>query len=198
MKPIEKKISSNGNKSRGKSKNSKNRKTRAELNEEARKLKKLKNRKGNPAGSRFHEEKKSAQQKGGKTSADPRLGSKVKVDLSQYANLQESTPRSLDGIDVSNQSNELDVKTKIALNKELVKLESSVKLERYLELLDAGESLTDKELTFVDETLGRISELYEILGIEVDPEEDTEEQINPSDDLLDAKLDNDLLRILKS
>lgn len=195
MKPIEKKPSNPNNKSRSKAKNNKNRKTRAELNEEARKLKKLKNRKGNPAGSRLHEESKSAQQKGGKAISDPRLGSKTKIDLSQYANLPDAKPSAQ--LETGAETVRLDAKTKIALNKELVKLESSVKLERYLGLLDAGEPLSEKELDFVDDTLGRISELYTLLGIEVDIEEEEEPEVE-SDDLLETKLDNDLLRILKS
>ncbi|MFC0180778.1 Der GTPase-activating protein YihI [Thorsellia kenyensis] len=190
-----KKNASNYVKQNGKKKYKKDgKKTRAELNEEARKQKKLKNRKGLPAGSRHQEVLKSSTKKDSGRNSDPRIGSKVKIDLSQYAlsdnlNFATVSEETLE----NNGSSMLDSKARGLLEKELVKLEASTRLEQLLLKEEEGEELSEAESLYVEETLDRISELYDILGIEI-----LEETTDDEEYFDEENKGDDLMRLLKS
>lgn len=175
----------------------KDKKTRAELNEEARKQKKLKNRKGLPPGSRHQEHTNANLKKASVEATDPRLGSKVKIDLTKYSEpvINNEQPHAVIdsfGSQVT-ETQLLDAKTRIMLEKELLKLESSPRLEQLLLQADEGELLSEEDTLFVETSLDRVAELYELLGIEM-----VEEELSEDDALEEDEKNDDLMRLLKS
>lgn len=183
-------------KARNKIKNKKHKKTRAEMNEEARKQKKLKNRKGNPAGTRHQDVLKDTNKKRVSRTVDPRTGSKVALDLSKYALGNEADLASHASLPAELSTTKMDFNTRKSLEKELLKLETAAKLERVLGKVDDGVEISAEEQEYLDITLARIEELYELLGIEL--EEEPEQTIDDEDEDPLSGRDNDLMRILKS
>ena len=68
---------------------------------------------------------------------------------------------------------------------ELAKLENDERLDTLLDRLEKGETLSGEDQAWLDETLDRIDELMETLGIALD------------DDAEDEQAEEDMMRLLK-
>lgn len=138
-------------------------KSRQEINEESRLLKKKRKHKGLASGSRFNqseENQKSTQ----KQPQDPRLGSKAPIALV----IEESTVKSKP-VEIKKE------KKTLTHEEELHLLENDAKLERLLDRVESGETLTKAEQNYLDKQLDRIDELLNILGYNEDADEDDNE-----------------------
>ena len=146
---------------------SKNRKpTRYELDLQAREEKKKRKHKGLPSGSRLNDglEQKKAVEKEVK---DPRIGSRKKVPLVvEFVNRPEQAKQA------AMAAKEVQ-KSHLSPEQELEQLENNEILNAFLDMLEAGKTLSAKDQQFVDECLERVYELMEQLGIE-DEDEDPE------------------------
>lgn len=144
------------------------RKSREELNQEARDRKRQKKHRGHAAGSRAQEAGTAGKSAAQRKLADPRIGSKKPIPLGISDNAAaRPKPKSVAP----------EVKS-VALSpeEELTLLENDARLDELLDRLDNGETLSAKDQSWVDETLDRIDVLMELLGIELDDDEDGEEQ----------------------
>ncbi|PVZ81129.1 Der GTPase-activating protein YihI [Serratia sp. S1B] len=142
-------------------------KSRVELDQEARERKHLKKRRGNPSGSRTQVESANQKNKAGAQSKDPRIGSKVPVALVVEAKVKvKPQPKQ-----------KVEDKPRLSPEEELTKLENDERLDALLDRIDIGATLSDEDQKYVDQTLDRIDELMQQLGIELgDEDEDDEKQ----------------------
>ncbi|MBT0727774.1 Der GTPase-activating protein YihI [Rosenbergiella australiborealis] len=157
-----------------KSKSTERRKTRAELNLEGRERKRKSKLKGNVAGNRSHP--KVAQNQGGTApqKTDPRLGSKTPVPL-----IAEGKVAAAPVIHATAEPE------KMSRQQELRMLENDPRLDQLLDRLEAGETLSSEDQTWLEARLDRIEELMVLLGIEID------------DDEKDDEAEEDMYRLLK-
>lgn len=117
--------------------------------------------KGHKPGSRFNPETakhKPTTNAEGKPIADPRHGSKKPIAL-------------LNPEDVAAAQQQPTFDTKAAMA-ELSALENDERLNQLLDRIDAGETLNASELKYVDERTERFAQLADLLGIEIDDEDD--------------------------
>ena len=153
------------------------RKSREDLNLEARDRKRDKKHRGHAAGSRANPEKQAAGKSQARDSQDPRLGSKKPIALvaeGQTSVVKKTTPKPK------------VEKVRLTLQEELAKLENDERLDTLLDRLESGETLSGEEQAWLDETLDRIDELMETLGIALDDDADDDEQA-----------EEDMMRLLK-
>lgn len=153
------------------------RKSREDLNTEARDRKRDKKHRGHVAGSRANPEKQTTGSGQAKKSQDPRLGSKKPVALvadGQTSVVKKPAPKPK------------AEKVRLTPQEELAKLENDERLDTLLDRLESGETLSGEEQAWLDETLDRIDELMETLGIALD--DDAED---------DKQAEQDMMRLLK-
>ncbi|MDO6408581.1 Der GTPase-activating protein YihI [Pantoea phytobeneficialis] len=153
------------------------RKSREDLNLEARDRKRDKKHRGHAAGSRANPEKQATGKGQGKTAQDPRLGSKKPIALvaeGQTSVVKKPAPKAK------------AEKVRLTPQEELAKLENDERLDTLLDRLESGETLSGEEQAWLDETLDRIDELMETLGIALDDDADDDEQA-----------EEDMMRLLK-
>ncbi|OSM95181.1 MULTISPECIES: Der GTPase-activating protein YihI [Lonsdalea] len=147
------------------------RKTREELDTEARARKRQKKRRGLAAGSRAQGGNDNKTSSGLGKVVDPRIGSKKKIPLTPADEIPV----------VSVAEPELEQRATLSPEAELEMLENDPRLDELLDLLEKGETLSVKDQSWVDEKLDRIDALMELLGIELD---DDEEEEKPQEDML--------------
>ncbi|WP_349844108.1 Der GTPase-activating protein YihI [Pantoea dispersa] len=153
------------------------RKSREELNQEARDRKRDKKHSGHKSGSRANPEMQSAGKGHSKKSADPRVGSKKPVAL-------VADGKTLPEKKVAKPKPKAE-KVRLTPQEELAKLENDERLDTLLDRLESGETLSAEDQAWLDETLDRIDELMETLGIALD------------DDAEDEQAEEDMMRLLK-
>ncbi|CUS47772.1 MAG: hypothetical protein HLUCCO02_09545 [Idiomarinaceae bacterium HL-53] len=122
--------------------------------------------KGKPAGQRHTlAPREGAQMLKGASSQtlDPRVGSKkpVKLVLPGKVDSHEPTRAELE---------------RERLENELEALENDTQLQLLLDKLDREETLSARDQAFVDENLARYQELVELLGIDVEGEDEEEDE----------------------
>ncbi len=154
------------------------RKSREELNQEARDRKRDKKHSGHKSGSRANPETQAAGKSQGKKAADPRVGSKKPIALvadGKSQPVKKPAP----------QPKPKAEKVRLTPQEELAKLENSERLDTLLDRLENGETLSSEDQAWLDQTLDRIDELMETLGIALD------------DDAEDEESEQDMMRLLK-
>ncbi|RPE00948.1 Der GTPase-activating protein YihI [Candidatus Pantoea deserta] len=161
----------------GKPANKAKRKTREELNQAARDRKRDKKHRGNASGSRANPDVSVSKAGQGNKSKDPRIGSKKPV------------PLVADGATVSAPVKKVvkpvAAKVRLSPEEELAQLENSERLDALLDRMENGDTLSAEEQAWLDETLDRIDELMEQLGINMDDEAE------------DEQAEEDMYRLLK-
>ncbi|NIF24058.1 MULTISPECIES: Der GTPase-activating protein YihI [Pantoea] len=157
----------------------KTRKSREELNQEGRARKRDQKKSGHSAGSRANPPaKQNSGSAGNKADRDPRTGSKTPVPLIAEGKTQpvvKAQPKPKPAVQ----------KVRLTPEEELAKLENDDRLDSLLDRLEQGETLSAEEQAWLDETLDRIDELMEQLGISMDDEEE------------DKAAEDDMYRLLK-
>lgn len=142
------------------------RQTRQDLNQQGRERKQEKKHRGNASGSRANPVTQSQSKGNGNKTKDPRIGSKKPIPLgvegsvTKPATVKKAAPVK---------------KPKLSPEEELASLENSERLDALLDRLENGETLSAEEQAWVDQTLDRIDELMELLGIELGDDEDGDE-----------------------
>ncbi|MCE0491947.1 Der GTPase-activating protein YihI [Pantoea sp. Mb-10] len=154
------------------------RKSREELNQEARDRKREKKHSGHKAGSRANPETPAAGKRQGQSNSDPRLGSKKPVALVAEGKTQPVKKPVVKTEPVAK-------KTRLTPEEELASLENNPRLDTLLDRLENGETLSGEDQAWLDDTLDRIDELMETLGIALDDENE------------DEQADVDMMRLLK-
>ena len=151
------------------------RKTREELDLEARERKNDKKHRGNAAGSRATGSNGASGSNKQKQQKDPRIGSKkpIALGVTDAPVVKQPKPKS--------------EKPMLSPQAELDLLETDERLDALLERLEAGETLSAEDQSWVDAKLDRIDELMQKLGLSYDDEDDEEE---------DEKQE-DMMRLLK-
>lgn len=159
----------------------KQRKSRAELDAEARLRKREKKHRGNNAGARTNVESSSNKgNKGTGATKDPRIGSKKPIPLV----VEDNKPV------VAKPKAPKDKEPKISLEQQLELLENDERLNQLLDAIDEGQTLSAEEQSYVDNTLDRIDELMEKLGIDLGEDEDEQ----PEDE---SEEKEDIVKLLK-
>jgi len=163
---------------RGKPASKARRKSREELNQEARDRKRDKKHSGHKSGSRANPVAQGSGSGQSKKSSDTRLGSKKPIALVADGKPQPAKkPAAQPKVNAQ--------KVKLTPEEELAKLENSERLDTLLNRLENGETLSGEDQAWLDETLDRIDELMETLGIALD------------DDAEDEQAEEDMMRLLK-
>ena len=141
--------------------------TRYELDAKAREDKKKRKHKGLASGSRHSnaEQNKNNQVVEQK---DPRIGSKTPIPLGVTEK-------------VTKQHKPKSEKPMLSPQAELELLETDERLDALLERLEAGETLSAEEQSWVDAKLDRIDELMQKLGLSYDDDEEEEEDEKQED-----------------
>lgn len=154
------------------------RKSREELNQEGRDRKRNKKQRGNASGSRANPQGTAG--KGGQSSKanDPRIGSKKPIPLVAGEPVKTASPK-------KTARPVKEAKVTLSPEEELATLENSERLDTLLDRLEKGEALSAEDQAWLDETLDRIDELMEQLGIEMDGEAE------------DEQAEEDMYRLLK-
>ena len=159
---------------RGKGPAKARRKTREEINQEARDRKRQKKHRGHAAGSRASGSEGASGGGNQNKQKDPRIGSKTPIPLGVTEK-------------VTKQHKPKSEKPMLSPQAELDLLETDERLDALLERLEAGETLSAEDQSWVDAKLDRIDELMQKLGLSYDDDEDEEE---------DEKQE-DMMRLLK-
>lgn len=159
---------------RGKGPAKARRKTREELNQEARDRKHQKKHRGHAAGSRASGSEGASGSKNSNKQKDPRIGSKTPIPLGVTEK-------------VTKQHKPKSEKPMLSPQAELDLLETDERLDALLERLEAGETLSAEDQSWVDAKLDRIDELMQKLGLSYDDDDEEEE---------DEKQE-DMMRLLK-
>ncbi|POT54913.1 Der GTPase-activating protein YihI [Citrobacter amalonaticus] len=157
---------------RGKGPAKARRKTREELNQEARDRKRQKKHRGHTAGSRATGSDAAAS--GGKNKnkqQDPRIGSKTPIPLGVTEK-------------VTKQHKPKSEKPMLSPQAELDLLETDERLDALLERLEAGETLSAEDQTWVDAKLDRIDELMQKLGLSYEDDEEEEGEDEKQEDMM--------------
>ncbi|WP_368932983.1 Der GTPase-activating protein YihI [Citrobacter sp. RHB21-C01] len=153
---------------RGKGPAKARRKTREELNQEARDRKRQKKHRGHAAGSRATGGDAATGAKNQKKAKDPRIGSKTPIPLGVTEK-------------VTKQHKPKSEKPMLSPQAELDLLETDERLDALLERLEAGETLSAEDQSWVDAKLDRIDELMQTLGLSYDDDEEEEEDEQQED-----------------
>lgn len=151
--------------------------SREDLNQASRDRKRDKKHRGNAAGSRTAPDTAKSKSGQGNKNRDPRLGSKKPI------------PLVADGVTmpapVKKAAKPVQAKVRLSPEEELAQLENSERLDQLLDRMENGETLAAEDQAWLDETLDRIDELMEQLGIEMD------------DEASDEQAEDDMYRLLK-
>lgn len=120
--------------------------------------------KGLPPGSRFNEKLNAphAGQQTGATLNDPRHGSKKPIALIMPGKSNKQKAGKLNVVDLTPAE-------------ELALLENDERLQDFLDALDDGETLHAEDQAWVDQQLARFQQLAEILGLDLDDEDEEDE-----------------------
>lgn len=153
------------------------RKTRDEINTEARDRKRDKKHRGNASGSRANPVTTEKKNGAGSSAKDPRIGSKKPVALGTTAVATQPVKKSVKVKPAEER--------KLSPEEELAMLENHERLDNLLDRLEKGESLKAEDQAWLDQTLDRIDQLMEQLGIALD------------DDVEDEEAEEDMYRLLK-
>ncbi|MBJ9259905.1 Der GTPase-activating protein YihI [Citrobacter amalonaticus] len=156
---------------RGKGPAKARRKTREELNQEARDRKRQKKHRGHAAGSRATGGDAVSGGKNKNQQKDPRIGSKTPVPLGVTEK-------------VTKQHKPKSEKPMLSPQAELDLLETDERLDALLERLEAGETLSAEDQSWVDAKLDRIDELMQKLGLSYDDDEEEEEEDEKQEDMM--------------
>jgi ribosome assembly protein YihI (activator of Der GTPase) len=113
--------------------------------------------KGRKPGSRLNVKKPATNTTKAPASLDPRHGSKQPISLLK--------PEQAVALATAAQQ-------RAAAEAELAKLEQDSRLHELLQRLENDENLTDAELSYVDKRSERFEQLAELLGLEVDDDDD--------------------------
>ncbi|WP_193568704.1 Der GTPase-activating protein YihI [Citrobacter sp. NCU1] len=148
---------------RGKGPAKARRKTREELNQEARDRKRQKKHRGHTAGSRATGGEGSSGSKNTNKQKDPRIGSKTPIPLGVTEK-------------VTKQHKPKSEKPMLSPQAELDLLETDERLDALLERLEAGETLSAEDQSWVDAKLDRIDELMQKLGLSYDDDEEEDDE----------------------
>ncbi|WP_442870752.1 Der GTPase-activating protein YihI [Citrobacter sp. Awk 4] len=148
---------------RGKGPAKARRKTREELNQEARDRKRQKKHRGHTAGSRAAGGEGASGSKNTNKQKDPRIGSKTPIPLGVTEK-------------VTKQHKPKSEKPMLSPQAELDLLETDERLDALLERLEAGETLSAEDQSWVDAKLDRIDELMQKLGLSYDDDEEEEDE----------------------
>lgn len=159
---------------RGKGPAKARRKTREEINQEARDRKRQKKHRGHAAGSRASGSEGGSGGGNQNKQKDPRIGSKTPIPLGVTEK-------------VTKQHKPKSEKPMLSPQAELDLLETDERLDALLERLEAGETLSAEDQSWVDAKLDRIDELMQKLGLSYDDEEEEEEE----------EKQEDMMRLLK-
>ncbi|WP_406908393.1 Der GTPase-activating protein YihI [Citrobacter freundii] len=159
---------------RGKGPAKARRKTREEINQEARDRKRQKKHRGHAAGSRASGSEGASGGGNQNKKKDPRIGSKTPIPLGVTEK-------------VTKQHKPKSEKPMLSPQAELDLLETDERLDALLERLEAGETLSAEDQSWVDAKLDRIDELMQKLGLSYDDEEEGEEE----------EKQEDMMRLLK-
>lgn len=159
---------------RGKGPAKARRKTREEINQEARDRKRQKKHRGHAAGSRASGSEGASGGGNQNMQKDPRIGSKTPIPLGVTEK-------------VTKQHKPKSEKPMLSPQAELDLLETDERLDALLERLEAGETLSAEDQSWVDAKLDRIDELMQKLGLSYDDEEEEEEE----------EKQEDMMRLLK-
>ncbi|AYL63727.1 Der GTPase-activating protein YihI [Citrobacter sp. FDAARGOS_156] len=159
---------------RGKGPAKARRKTREEINQEARDRKRQKKHRGHAAGSRASGSEGGSGGGNQNKQKDPRIGSKNPIPLGVTEK-------------VTKQHKPKSEKPMLSPQAELDLLETDERLDALLERLEAGETLSAEDQSWVDAKLDRIDELMQKLGLSYDDEEEEEEE----------EKQEDMMRLLK-
>ncbi|MEH0014033.1 Der GTPase-activating protein YihI [Citrobacter portucalensis] len=159
---------------RGKGPAKARRKTREEINQEARDRKRQKKHRGHAAGSRASVSEGASGGGNQNKQKDPRIGSKTPIPLGVTEK-------------VTKQHKPKSEKPMLSPQAELDLLETDERLDALLERLEAGETLSAEDQSWVDAKLDRIDELMQKLGLSYDDEEEEEEE----------EKQEDMMRLLK-
>ena len=144
------------------------RKTREELDQEARDRKRQKKHRGLAAGSRATGSDGASGGGNQNKHKDPRIGSKTPIALGVTEK-------------VTKQHKPKSEKPMLSPQAELDLLETDERLDALLERLEAGETLSAEEQSWVDVKLDRIDELIQKLGLSYDDDEEEEEDEKQED-----------------
>lgn len=145
------------------------RQARQDLNQQGRDRKQDKKHRGNASGSRANPVMTEQKKGNDSTAKDPRIGSKKPIPLGVEGKVTKPAP-------VKVKKEAVVKKPKLSPEEELASLENSERLDALLDRLENGETLSAEEQAWVDQTLDRIDELMEQLGIELgDDDEDGDE-----------------------
>ncbi|WP_436859308.1 Der GTPase-activating protein YihI [Citrobacter tructae] len=147
------------------------RKTREDLNQEARDRKRQKKHRGHAAGSRATGGDAATGAKNQSKQKDPRIGSKTPIPLGVTEK-------------VTKQHKPKSEKPMLSPQAELDLLETDERLDALLERLEAGETLSAEEQSWVDAKLDRIDELMQKLGLSYDDDEEEEEEDEKQEDMM--------------
>ncbi|MEZ3500994.1 Der GTPase-activating protein YihI [Pantoea sp. KPR_PJ] len=153
------------------------RKSREELNQAARDRKRDKKHRGNASGSRANPDVSSGKATQSNKPKDPRIGSKKPVSL-----VADGTTVSAP---VKKVAKPAATKVRLSPEEELAQLENSERLDTLLDRMENGDTLSSEDQAWLDETLDRIDELMEQLGINMDDEAE------------DEQAEEDMYRLLK-
>ena len=141
--------------------------TRYELDAKAREDKKKRKHKGLASGSR-HSNAEQNKHNQVVEQKDPRIGSKTPIPLGVTEK-------------VTKQHKPKSEKPMLSPQAELELLETDERLDALLERLEAGETLSAEEQSWVDAKLDRIDELMQKLGLSYDDDEEEEEDEKQED-----------------
>ena len=156
------------------------RKSREELNEAARDRKRDKKHRGNASGSRANPVASAGKSGQGNKAKDPRIGSKKPIPL-----VADGATASAPVKAVKKAPKPAAEKVRLSPEEELAQLENSERLDALLDRMENGDTLSAEEQAWLDETLDRIDELMEQLGIDMDDEAE------------DEQAEEDMYRLLK-
>ncbi|MDR0806444.1 MAG: Der GTPase-activating protein YihI [Enterobacteriaceae bacterium] len=159
------------------------RKSREDIEAESRARKREKKHRGHVAGARTNVESQSGKNSNGNATAkDPRIGSKKPVPLIVEGNKPAvAKPKVI----------KAPKPPKISPEEQLALLENDERLNQLLDAIDDGKTLSGEEQEYVDNTLDRIDELMEKLGIDLGDDDDDQ-----TDDESAAK--EDIIKLLKT
>ena len=156
---------------RGKGPAKARRKTREEINQEARDRKRQKKHRGHAAGSRASGSEGASGGGNQNKQKDPRIGSKTPIPWGVTEK-------------VTKQHKPKSEKPMLSPQAELDLLETDERLDALLERLEAGETLSAEDQSWVDAKLDRIDELMQKLGLSYDDEEEEEEEEEKQEDMM--------------
>ncbi|RKS86986.1 hypothetical protein DES39_0192 [Orbus hercynius] len=150
-------------------------KSREEINEQSRQLKRKRKHKGLPSGSRIQGADNTSK-KNDNVINDPRIGSKKPIPLVANGAVSQTKPHKTKPVTAK--------PIKLTPEKELEQLENDPYLDQLLDLIDEGETLSNKQQQDLDRMLDRIDALMNQLGLTIEEDEDNEFADDTKEDIV--------------